>query len=343
MARVVRLVAAAIAVAGLCAGVSAQDSVPAFPAALERYFSSTLKLTDSERRTLLSGLPLTKTLDSDPSKELAMFGAIWIKAPMSKYVEKLTDIEKFETGRSFLVTKKISDPATIDDFAKLELPPDDISDLKSCRVGDCDFKASAATIERIKREVDFSRPDAKAQVERSLRAILVEYVNAYRHGGNSELAIYRDRTRPTVVAKEFAELAATMPELTPSIPALRRFLLQYPKPAAVPTTSFIYWQDAQFGLKPTIRINHVVIQPADDAVVVATKQLYATHYFWTGLELRVLIPDPSRGPGFWFVNIIHSRSDGLSGFLGFMIRGRIREAGRAGVERSLRAARKALE
>jgi hypothetical protein len=55
------------------------------------------------------------------------------------------------------------------------------------------------------------------------------------------------------------------------------------------------------------------------------------------------LPDPARGPGFWFVNIIHSRSDGLSGFLGHVIRGRIREAGRAGVERSLRAARKALE
>ena len=340
MARVVHLAAAALVVVSVGAGARAQ---PEFPVALERYFTDTLKLTDGERKTLLAGLPLTKPIDADPSKELAMFGAIWIHAPMSKYVEKINDIENFEKGRSFLVTKRISDPATIDDFAQLVLPPDDIADLKSCRIGDCDFKASAATIERIKKEVDFSRPDAKAQVERSLRAIIVEYINAYRQGGNSELAVYRDRSHPTFVAREFGEIAGRMPELTPSVKAVRRFLLEYPKPAAVPMTSFLYWQDTQFGLKPTIRINHVVIQQDADAVVVATKQLYATHYFWTGLELRVLVPDPSRGPGFWFVNVIHSRSDGLSGFLGFMIRGRIREAGRAGVERSLRAARTALE
>ena len=50
--------------------------------------------------------------------------------------------------------------------------------------------------------------------------------------------------------------------------------------------------------------------------------LYATHYFWTALELRVLVPDPDRGKGFYFVNVTLSRSDGLSGFLGRPIRGR---------------------
>ena len=49
--------------------------------------------------------------------------------------------------------------------------------------------------------------------------------------------------------------------------------------------------------------------------------LYASHYFWTGLELRALVPDPSRGPGFWFVTVNRSRSDGLSGFTGMLLRG----------------------
>ena len=46
-----------------------------------------------------------------------------------------------------------------------------------------------------------------------------------------------------------------------------------------------------------------VIQEGAEETVVASKMLYAGHYFWTGLELRVLIPDPSRTPGFWFVNV----------------------------------------
>jgi hypothetical protein len=41
------------------------------------------------------------------------------------------------------------------------------------------------------------------------------------------------------------------------------------------------------------------------------------------LDLRVLVPDPSRGRGFWFVNVTRSRSDGLSGFVGRLIRGKV--------------------
>jgi hypothetical protein len=105
----------------------------------------------------------------------------------------------------------------------------------------------------------------------------------------------------------------------------------------------VYWQEAKFGLKPTIRINHVAIQEGGDAIVVASKLLYASHYFWTALELRVLVPDPSRGVGFWFVSVSRSRSDGLSGFTGSIIRGRVREAARAGQESALLAMKKRLE
>jgi hypothetical protein len=76
---------------------------------------------------------------------------------------------------------------------------------------------------------------------------------------------------------------------------------------------------------------------------VAAKQLYSSHYFWTALELRVLVPDPSRGAGFWFVTVNRSRSDGLSGFVGRVIRGKVREAARSGLETGLIATRGYLE
>ena len=52
--------------------------------------------------------------------------------------------------------------------------------------------------------------------------------------------------------------------------------------------------------------------------------IYASHYFLTGLELRVLMPDPTRGAGFWFVTVNRSRADGLSGFTGMFVRRRVR-------------------
>jgi len=315
----------------------------AFPPRLDDYFTRALKLSAQERKVLLAGAPLAKNLDADPGKEVAVFGAIWIAAPVAAYVAAVRDIENFEKGANFRVTKKVSEPARIDDFAQLVLPDDDVRDLRSCKVGDCELKLSAEALDRVKKEVDWTRPDAKAQLERLVRVMAVDYVNEYRKGGNSALAVYRDGAHPTFVANEFRELVNGMPELSEFLPDMRQYLLEYPKPAPRPTTSFIYWQEAQFGLKPTIRLNHVAIQEERDGTIVASKQLYSSHYFWTALELRALVPDPSRGTGFWFVNVNRSRSDGLTGFVGRIIRGKVREAARGGNESALTAAKKRLE
>jgi hypothetical protein len=315
----------------------------AFPSRLDEYFTKVLKLSAEERQLLLRGAPLAKNLETDPAKEVAVFGGIWIVAPIAKYIAALQDIENFEKGPGFRATKKISEPARIEDFAALVLPNDDVQDLKSCKVGDCELKLSAEALARVKKEVDWTKPDAKAQLERLVRAMAVDYVNAYREGGNSRLAVYRDGANPTFVANEFRELVRGMPELGQYLPDMRQYLLEYPKATRRPTTSFIYWQEAEFGLKPTIRLSHVAIQEGSDATIVASKQLYSSHYFWTALELRALIPDPSRGAGFWFLNVNRSRSDGLSGFVGRIIRGKVREGARNGLESALTATKKILE
>ena len=75
----------------------------------------------------------------------------------------------------------------------------------------------------------------------------------------------------------------------------------------------------------------------------ASKMIYASHYLWTALDLRVLVPDPSRGRGFWFVNVTRCRSDGLSGFVGRLIRGKVQDEAQKGLEAALRATKTKLE
>ena len=314
-----------------------------FPSRLEDYLTKELKITPQERDTLTKGGPVARNQPADASKEVALFGAIWIYASPSKYLTLLQDIENFEKGSGFRATKKVSEPAQLADFAALELPPEDVEDLRSCKVGSCELKLSAESLGRVKKEIDWTKPDVKAQLDRLMRQMALEYVNQYRAGGNSRLAVYRDSEHPTFVENEFRELLNGMPALAEHVPEMRQYLLEYPKPPARPTTSFIYWQEAQFGLKPTIRISHVAIQEHPDAIVVASKQLYSSHYFWTALEVRLLIPDPARGNGFWFVNSNRSRSDGLSGFVGSLIRGKVRESARSGLQSALIATKKLLE
>jgi hypothetical protein len=80
-----------------------------------------------------------------------------------------------------------------------------------------------------------------------------------------------------------------------------------------------------------------------DSTVVASKMLYASHYFWAALELRVLLPDAARGRGFWLVTISRSRSDGLSGFTGMFVRRRVRSEALKGVQAVLVATKNRLK
>jgi hypothetical protein len=322
---------------------TAQNGLFRFPGRLESYLTSAVKLSTDERQRLITGAPVTKMLEADESKEVAVFGAMWISAPIRRYVEAVNDIEGFERGGGFKVTKRISAPPRLEDFSGLRLPDQDLADLRSCRVGDCEVKLSEQAIKRFRSEIDWNGSTAGAAANRLMQQLAFEYVTRYLEGGNDQLAVYRDDSRPTFVAQEFRTMADQMPELTTYMPEMTRYLLEYPRVTIPDATSFLYWQETEFGLRPTIRISHVTIRENPEDTVVTSKMLYASHYFWTGLELRALVPDPSRGPGFWFVTVNRSRSDGLSGFTGFFVRRRVRSEVQKGALAALRSTKQRLE
>jgi len=341
MAGAARVAAVVLSLPLVLAGARAQPA--GFPASLETYFTASINLTPDERTRLFAGAPVTRLLDSDPAREVAVFGAVWIAAPIDRYVRAVADIERFERGDSFLFTRKISDPPHPEDFAGFQVTDDDFNDLRQCQPSNCAVKISQEGLDRIRRDVHWSSPSARAELDAVMRRLALEYVNAYRAGGNAELAVYRDKTHPTFVAQEFESMVGRMPELTIHLPEVRRYLLEFPRYALGEARSFLYWQNVVFGLKPTIRINHVVITDGPQGAVVASKMIYASHYFWTALELRVLVPDPARGQGFWFVNVNRSRSDGLSGFVGRIVRGTVRRETQDGMDAALRTTKARLE
>jgi hypothetical protein len=314
-----------------------------FPPLFEKYLTADVKLTADERSRLLAGAPVTKLLPADSSKEVALFGAIWVNAPIGRYVEAAKDIENFERGGGFVITRRISTPPRLDDFARLRIPDDDLQDLRSCRVGSCELKLGEEGLQRLRQKVDWNSPTARAMVETVMQTLALEYVTGYLEGGNTRLAVYRDSSRPRFTADEFRSMIDQMPELTTYMPELRRYLLEYPKVTIPGATSLLYWQETEFGLKPTIRINHLTIRESPTEAVIASKMLYASHYFWTALELRVLLPDPSRGPGFWFISVTRSRSDGLAGFTGMIVRGRARSEAENGTRMLLEWTKKSFE
>jgi hypothetical protein len=322
---------------------TAQSGRFRFPGLLESYLTNAVKLSTDQRQRLIKGDPLTKMLEADESKEVAVFGAVWISAPIRRYVELVKDIETFERGGGFKVTTRISAPPKLEDFSALRLPDVDLDDLRNCRVGDCEVKLGEEALKRFRSEIDWSARNARAAANALMQQLAFEYVTRYLDGGNEQLAVYRDNSRPTFVAQEFRTMVDQMPVLTTYMPNIRRYLLEYPRVTIPDATSFLYWQETVFGLKPTIRISHLTIRENPEGTVVASKMLYASHYFWTGLELRALVPDPSRGTGFWFVTVSRSRSDGLSGFTGLFVRRRVRSEVENGALAGLRSTKQLLE
>jgi hypothetical protein len=126
-----------VLLATLLLGTTGFGRRPAFPPKLENYLNSAGTLSAEERKLLVAGQPVTKLLDADASKEVAVLGAIWIEAPIRRSVEAVKNIENFENGGGFKVTKRISAPPQLDDFDALRLPDEDLDDLRTCRVGDC--------------------------------------------------------------------------------------------------------------------------------------------------------------------------------------------------------------
>ena len=322
---------------------SSQGGPSNLPSPLEGYLSATVRPSASERKRLMNGRPIAKLLDADERKEVAVFGGVWIDAPLRRYLEAMEDIERVERGGAFTLTKRISAPPRLDDFTQLRLSAEDVEDLRSCRIGDCQLKLDEKGLRAFRTEVNWNGPRTHRAAEEVMRRLAFEYVTGYLEGGNERLAVYRDHSRPMFVAAEFRSMVDQMPALTVYMPDMRRYLLEYPRVQFPNAPSFLYWQEVDFGLKPTIRINHLTIREGPDNVVVASKMLYASHYFWTALELRVLIPDAARGAGFWFVTINRSRSDGLSGFTGLFVRRRARSEAVDGVLAALKATKRRFE
>src|SRR5271169_6420521 len=97
-------------------------------------------------------------------------------------------------------------------------------------------------------------------------------------------------------------------------------------PQTLRTHSIGYWARVKFGLKPTLRIVHVVTMrgaSSDEvAYAIAEKQLYSSHYFETALDLSLCIrgSDDSQKSGFYLIKVMASEQAGLTGLKGSIVR-----------------------
>jgi hypothetical protein len=335
-----------IAVSWLAAGMGMSQTSAREP---HTFLESYIGFTDADLNAMEQGQVVAKVLETNNKAEVAVFGIVWINGSVTTFTKWQKDIEQFEAGDAVQAIKKISEPPKLSDFETMKFPEDDLKALQKCKVGDCPVKGSTAGFTRIQREVDWSAPDAYAQANCLIRQLMLERTQIYMQNGDEGLGEYRDKKRPLFLEKEFDGLLENSPYLVRYLPEFHRYLDDYPNADLPGSEDFFYWSKVKFGLKPTVRLSHVILFPYEiegrKNLAVGSKMLYASHYFHTALELKVLVRDTAKpdAKGFYLVSLNRSRSDGLTGLFGGIVRSKAQSEAQQGVAAALDAARKALE
>ncbi len=304
----------------------------------------------ADLRALDAGSAVVRSLDTSVREELAYVGVVYVDAPPERVVERFRDIVQFERGPGIPQIGRFGSPPRLEDLQSLTLPAADVAALPRCRSGHCDMKLSAVAMRRFRDDVDWASPNAARQADTVARQMILDLVRAYQAGGNAALGHYDDGAKPLLVAEQFRALLAGGDPLPAPVPALLAYLDGYPRGRPAGAEDFFYWTVVDFGLRLTARVNHVIIYPlpagpSGVSQVIAIKQLYASHYFHTTLELRFLVDDPRRSGrrGTSLISITRSRSDGMTGFKGLFLRPIISRRSRKAVRGYLEHVKRQVE
>jgi hypothetical protein len=234
---------------------------------------------------------------------------------------------------------KFSMPATLADVKDLSLDADEVGDLKSCQLGDCDIRISGSAIDKVRSSIDWAAQDYPDKVNAFVRQSAVDYVNAYMQKGDAALITYNDRSQPVSLQDQWRGIVANSPYFHYYTPALQDYLVQYPRTTLAGVKDVIYWIKENYGMKPVISIVHGVSYQdpkTPDRTVIVQKQLYADHYYDGSVAITTVVGVVEGGrPVTYLLYANRSRGDLLKGGFGGLKRNVARSQAQKAAEQTL--------
>jgi len=288
-----RLVAAALGVA-LLSGEASGQTTESPPVTAELYLRS-LGVGSSLLRAANGGEVVVRLIKTDDPRDVAVLGVMTVRASREAVVARALEHNGVVAAQASRVGV-FGHPPAPSDVAAVEFDRSEYKGLRSCRPGNCNFKLSASAMQSFSADVDWSSPNAKAQVDQRLRGDLLRLVADYERRGNAAMPTYDDGRGVRSADAFAAVLAQTAPPLAAYAPELHRYLTTYPVGRPTGARDFVYWWEKRVPrMRPTLMVDHVVVYaPPDEIAFIVRKQVYASHYTEGALELlAVLEGDPS--------------------------------------------------
>ncbi len=289
----------------------------------EKFLAERFGFSAAEIGQARSGQAVTKLLPSREATEVGVAGAVHITGTADRLVYWLKDIAAFRKAAELGLSKQLSSPPQLADFAQLALDSGELADLKACRPGNCDLRLGDKGIGRFQTEVNWSAPDAGDRATALMRQMLLGLAQAYLKGGDAALGVAHNEKSPRVAADEFRALLYQSTTLYELAPAFAAYLDQFPAASLPGSEQFLYWAKGGAGPEASVSLHQVVIyNPPGGAVVIADKQIYASRY--TDAAVLVLtLASASDGQGYYAVIGARARSTMLGGMAARMLRGRV--------------------
>ena len=315
---------------------------------IDKFFKESVGLNSGQIDSIHRGKPVAISLDSADPNQVFIFGSIYVDAAPESYLKLANDFDAMRKLPGYLAVQKFSNPPRLSDLTAFTLDEDDLKELKNCKPGDCDVQLPSESMEQFRKSVNWNAPDAASQANRLAQQMTMDAILAYQKGGNTALGVYRDKEHPTRISDAFQSLLSRLTALPVYLPELNRLLVNYPVDLPNAQSEF-YWEKVDFGLKPTGRVVQQITyrgdSPAGSAHAVALKQLYASHYFQTALDLTVCVKDTARPGerGFYLITMKASQQAGLTGLKGSIVRISAVGKSRSALEKTLAAIKQKLE
>lgn len=313
--------------------VPAQSSAGEF----QRILNEKAAFQPADFAALEQGQTIVKLTPITDKREIAMCGLVTLRTSADQFLRTYLENMTRQNNQTILEAGRFGTAPAVADLQQLTIDAAEIEDLKACVAGDCSLKLSAKMIERLRREVDWDASDYEAQATLLLKTMLTEYVRDYVARGPEALIEYHDKRNRIRLADEQQALGSASGYLTD--------LLREAGSGMQVVEDVIIWSKIKFGLKPVLVINHVrAYKPERETglqVLVASNQIYATHYFTSSLALTAFVSVPGASPYLVFEN--RSRTDGLVGPFSKLKRGVIEKKSVEGLKAILEHSKASIE
>lgn len=290
-----QLAAAIVAACGVVCAAPAAGQVASAAVAVQRHG---VRLDSAESAAVERGETVLRVLATHDQRDVAVLGIVRVNVSRDVYLRRVQDFRSWLRTPTRTRLGVFSDPAVAADVEDVQVTSQDAKELRQCKPGDCSTKLPATAMQRLQDVIDWNANDVHARITALAKRRMVEFVEEYRDRGNASMPVYDDR--PTIRASDaFVAVLAQSTYLNQVAPAVVNYLKTYPRGRPGGVADVLYWsEDAVPRLRPILSVTHAVVYTPPElsgATVVASKQIYANHYFEAALEVLSVLDRESDG------------------------------------------------